>query len=116
MASSCNAAARWHHDGWDVLDAAASNNTRDEGNNNNDDDVDDNATNEDESDETKKKHAGRPMALYRALNMTELADKLPRTTLAMGDVVGGLTEEAAEDLGLPVGTLVVQVSFFIYYT
>jgi len=85
VASSCNAAVRWHHDGWEVLQ------------NNNEDGGDD-------GDE----HRGRPMKLYKALGMEDLAEKLPRRTLAMGDVVGGLTEEAACDLGLPVGTKVVQ--------
>lgn len=79
VASSCNAAVRWHHDGVDVLLA-------------------------DESDP----NLGRPMGLLEALGMEDLADKLPRTTLAMGDVVGGLTREAAEDLGLEEGVPVVQ--------
>lgn len=83
VASSCNAAVRWHHDGAEVLDR----------------------------DGRKKEHAGRPMGLYRALGISELADKLPDATLAMGDVVGGLSEAAANDLGLAEGTLVVQVSF-----
>lgn len=85
VASSCNAAVRWHHDGWEVLDA-----------------------NKDGGDEEQRQHAGRPMKLFRALDMTDLAEKLPKQTLAMGDVIGGLTDEAAEDLGLPVETLVVQ--------
>jgi len=79
VASGCNAAARWHHDGREALG-------QDEGNQN----------------------RGRPMGLYEALGMEDLAGKLPRRTLAMGDVVGGLTEEAAGDLGLPAGTKVVQ--------
>ena len=91
VASSCNAAVRWHHDGWEVLGASV-----------------------DESDEQegtrRKEHAGRPLRLYQALGIPELASKLPKTTLAMGDVVGGLSEAAAIDLGLPEGTLVVQVS------
>lgn len=82
VASSCNAAVRWHHDGWEVLDR----------------------------DGKKEEHAGRPMKLYKALGMTDLANKLPKTTLAIGDVVGGLSKAAAEDLALPEGTLVVQVS------
>ena len=82
VASSCNAAVRWHHDGVEVLNRDGHN----------------------------KEHAGRPMGLYKALGISELANKLPKTTLAMGDVVGGLSEAAAKDLGLPEGTLVVQVS------
>lgn len=77
VGSSCNAAVRWHHDGWEVLHG-------------------------------KKEHSGRPMGLYKALDIEELANKLPKKTLAMGDVVGGLTEEAANDLGLPKDTLVIQ--------
>jgi ribulose kinase len=81
VASSCNAAVRWHHDGWEVLGR-----------------------------DSKEEHAGRPLKLYKALGISELASKLPKTTLAMGDVVGGLSEVAAKDLGLPEGTLVIQVS------
>lgn len=81
VASSCNAAVRWHHDGWEVLE------------------------NEDNKDDVNR---GRPMKLYEALDMKDLANKLPKKTLPMGDVVGGLTERAAKDLGLPVGTKVVQ--------
>lgn len=87
VASSCNAAVRWHHDGWEVLDR----------------------------DGKREEHAGRPMGLYKALKMTDLANKLPKTTLAMGDVVGGLSKTAADDLGLPEGTLVVQVSTLCMY-
>ncbi|KAL7544515.1 hypothetical protein ACHAWF_007893 [Thalassiosira exigua] len=56
----------------------------------------------------KGKDAGRPTKLYDALDMEDLAEKLPRETLAMGDVVGGLTKQAAGELGLPEGTAVVQ--------
>eukprot|EP00804_Cyclotella_cryptica_P023945 CCRYP_010062-RA/>CCRYP_010062-RA protein AED:0.04 eAED:0.04 QI:117/1/1/1/1/0.8/5/1404/417 len=89
VASSCNAAVRWHHDGWEVLTGS---------------------TDELEGHEGRrtKEHAGRPLRLYQALGIPELASKLPKTTLAMGDVVGGLSEAAANDLGLPLGTLVVQ--------
>ena len=87
VASSCNAASRWHHDGWDVLK------------NNDDED---------------NMNTGRPIKLYRALDMEDLASKLPQKTLAMGDVIGGLTEEAALKLGLPVGTKVVQVKHILY--
>jgi len=86
VASSCNAAVRWHHDGWEVSEGGK----------------------EGDGKENDKLHAGRPMKLYRELKMEELAEKLPRKTLAMGEVIGGLTEKAASDLGLSVGTLVVQ--------
>ncbi len=82
VASGCNVAVRWHHDGWDAL----------EKNHSEDDD----------------EHKGRPMKLYEALNMRDLADKLPKKTLAMGDVIGPLTEQAAIDMNLPKETLVIQ--------
>ena len=91
VASSGNAAVRWHHDGWEVLQADG------------------------DSENEEERHRGRPMKLYQALDMEDLADKLPRKTLAMGDVVGGLTEDAAKELGLPVGTKVVQVRYLQYY-
>ena len=83
VASGCNVAARWHHDGWDVLEK-----------NHDSDDNDHNKV--------------RPMKLYEALGMKDLAAKLPKKTLAMGDVIGTLTEQAAIDLNLPKETLVVQ--------
>ena len=82
VASGCNVAARWHHDGWHALEK-----NRDSG-----------------DDDTK----GRPMKLYQALNMSDLAAKLPKETLAMGDVIGKLTKQTATDLNLPESTLVVQ--------
>ena len=85
VASGCNVAARWHHDGWDALE---------KNHNGSDDDDDDNK--------------GRPMKLYDALGMNDLAAKLPKQTLAMGDVIGTLSEQAASDLNLPKQTLVVQ--------
>jgi ribulose kinase len=82
VASGCNVAVRWHHDGWDSL----------EKNHGSHDD----------------KNKGRPVKLYEALGMNDLAAKLPQRTLAMGDVIGTLTEQAASDLNLPKQTLVVQ--------
>jgi ribulose kinase len=81
VASGCNAASRWHHDGWDALEK-----------------------NRDGNDDEQ----GRPMKLYEALDMKDLAAKLPKSTLAMGDVIGTLSEQAASDLNLPKETLVVQ--------
>ena len=83
VASGCNVASRWHHDGWDALE-------KNHGS--------------DDNDENK----GRPMKLYEALGMKDLAEKLPKKTLAMGDVIGTLSKEAARDLNLPKDTLVVQ--------
>lgn len=82
VASGCNVAVRWHHDGWDALEK-----------------------NHGSGDDENK---GRPMKLYDALGMKDLAAKLPEKTLAMGDVIGTLTEQAASDLNLPKQTLVVQ--------
>jgi ribulose kinase len=90
VASGCNAAARWHHDGWEAVRGD------DDGGDGGDDGGDDGSS------------RGRPMGLYRALGMEDLAEKLPKVTLAMGDVVGGLADSASRDLGLPPGTPVVQ--------
>jgi ribulose kinase len=80
VASACNAAARWHWDG-----------------------------NECTKDASKTKpYPGRPISLYKKLNIPELADKLPAKCLSMGDLVGTLTKEAAEHLGLNEGTIVAQ--------
>jgi ribulose kinase len=53
-------------------------------------------------------HDGRPMSLYKKIGLSELADKLPSTCLPMGSIVGNLTSEAAEHLGLSEGIPVVQ--------
>lgn len=78
-ASSCNAAARWHWDGEESVLA-------------------------DDSDP----YRGRPMSLYQKLDMDELANKLPSKCLDMGALVGRLTKQAAQDLGLTEGLLVAQ--------
>lgn len=77
-ASSCNAAARWHWDGEECIK------------------------------ESNKNEPGRPTSLYRKLGMPELAEKLPNKCLPMGSLVGKLTKEAAEHLGLDQSTPVVQ--------
>ena len=50
---------------------------------------------------------GYPVDFYNTIGLEDLIDKLPKRVLAMGEYVGGLTEKAAEDLGLipgiPVG-------------
>ena len=80
VASSCNAASRWHWDGEECL-----------------------------RESTKADpYPGRPMTLYNKLDMPELAEKLPRKCLPMGSVIGGLTPEAAAHLGLPAGLPVTQ--------
>lgn len=80
VASSCNAASRWHWDGEECLKEST--------------DAD--------------PYPGRPMSLYKKLGMPELADKLPKKCLPMGSVIGGLTPEAAEHLDLPSGLPVTQ--------
>jgi len=84
VASSCNAAVRWHWDGEECLREV---------------------TNDDNDEE---RYPGRPLSMYRALGMPELVEKLPHKCLPMGSLVGGLTSEAANDLGLPEGLPVVQ--------
>lgn len=79
-ASSCNAAARWHWDGEECVKEST--------------DVD--------------PFPGRPLSLYQKLGIPELASKLPKTCLPMGTLIGGLTEDAATHLNLPVGLPVVQ--------
>jgi len=79
-ASSCNAAARWHWDGEECIKAS----------------------------DDANKYPGRPLSLYKKLGMPELADKLPKTCLPMGSLVGKLQKEAAEHLGLDEGTPVAQ--------
>jgi len=51
---------------------------------------------------------GKPLDLYNQLGIPELGDKLPQDCLAMGTLVGGLTQEAAQHLGLPVDLPVLQ--------
>lgn len=86
VASACNAATRWHWDG----NAALS----------------DGDGQEDVS--SPASYPGRPLSLYRAAGMPELARLLPPACAAMGTVIGGLTDEAAAHLNLPVGLPVVQ--------
>ena len=52
--------------------------------------------------------AGAPNTLLAALRMESLAEKWPKTMLAPGEVVGGLTPQAAAELGLRPDTPVVQ--------
>lgn len=51
---------------------------------------------------------GRPLSLYQKLGIPELASKLPLQCLPMGAVIGELTPDASEALGLPCGIPVVQ--------
>jgi len=53
-------------------------------------------------------HGGAPVSLLKALGLDALLDKWPRTIVAPGDVIGGLTAAAAAHLGLPHDLPVVQ--------
>jgi ribulose-phosphate 3-epimerase len=83
VASSCNAATRWHWDGVECLSTASN-----------------------------LQHwtqlPGRPHSMYTTLGIPELAAKLPQECLSMGKVIGGLVLEASKHLDLPEGLPVVQ--------
>jgi len=82
IASSCNAAARWHWDGTRCIQDGVA---------------------------TGEEFPGRPLSLYEKLGIPELAEKLPRHCVPMGTLIGsGLTKEASGHLGLPEGLPVVQ--------
>ncbi len=51
---------------------------------------------------------GWPESLCEALEAPDLLDKLPQNVLDMGEVVGGLSKKAAEELGLKADTPVAQ--------
>ena len=51
---------------------------------------------------------GFPDSLLQKLELVELREKWPDEIIAAGDIVGGLTGEAASHLGLPVDTPVAQ--------
>lgn len=80
VACGCNVAARWHCDG-----AAAVSTVGDDGS-----------------------FAGRPLSLLAKIGLSDLAEKWPRECIGMGELIGGLTAEAAKHLGLPLGLPVAQ--------
>ena len=47
---------------------------------------------------------GYPVDFYEKIGLEDLAQKLPQRVLPMGEFVGGLTAEAAEEMGLKEGT------------
>lgn len=51
---------------------------------------------------------GFQASLLEAANLSELLERFPKEVLPMGEVIGGLTGEAAADLGLPAGLPVAQ--------
>ncbi len=53
-------------------------------------------------------HGGFPSSLYGAIGLEDLLDKFPQRILAMGEVAGQLTPQAAEELGLLAGTPVAE--------
>ncbi|MGH3145730.1 MAG: FGGY family carbohydrate kinase, partial [Rubrobacter sp.] len=50
-----------------------------------------------------RNEGGFPESLYGALGLDDLLGKFPQQVLDMGEVVGGLRKEVAEELGLPAG-------------
>ncbi len=53
-------------------------------------------------------NGGFPLSLYRAVGLEDLLEKFPQKILDMGTVVGGLTSQVAEELGLLPGIPVVE--------
>ncbi len=51
---------------------------------------------------------GFPESLYEAAGLADLIGKFPDKVLDLGEVVGGLRKEAAEELGLKAGTPVAE--------
>ena len=49
-----------------------------------------------------------PGSMLEKLGLADLAEKWPEEVIRLGEVIGGLTKEAAEHLGLPGGLQVVQ--------
>jgi FGGY-family pentulose kinase len=56
----------------------------------------------------RSREGGYARSLVESLGIPELAGKWPADVLPLGEVVGGLTPEAAEHFGLPVGLPVAQ--------
>ena len=54
------------------------------------------------------RNGGYQESLLRRIELEDLLAKWPRDVLALGDVIGGLTAEAAEHLDLPDNTTVAQ--------
>lgn len=65
--------------------------------------------------EVHEEDDGRPLSLLRAIGLSDLADKWPyakpEDMVPVGSVVGGLSAEAASQLGLPAGLPVAQVGY-----
>ena len=102
-ASGCNVAARWH---WDASDACYSthhhikppNSVNSNNNNNNNNNI--NKPNID--------HCGRPVSLLQKINLLDILYKWPQDCISMGEMVGELSEAAAQHLGLKPGIKCIQ--------
>jgi FGGY-family pentulose kinase len=57
---------------------------------------------------------GWPESLYGTVGVDDAMEKFPPTVLDLGSVVGGLRREAAEELGLRIGTPVAQGALDAY--
>ncbi len=57
---------------------------------------------------------GWPESLLEAVGFEDFLEKFPKDVLNLGEVVGGLTKEAADDLGLREGTPVAQGAIDAY--
>jgi FGGY-family pentulose kinase len=53
-------------------------------------------------------NGGFPTSFYQAIELEDLLDKFPQKILEMGTVVGGLSSQVAEELGLLPGTPVAE--------
>ena len=62
----------------------------------------------DNTDEKINTKSNVPLSLLAKLELADLAEKWPGEVIRLGEVIGGLTTEAAEHLDLPVGLQVVQ--------
>ena len=78
VASGCNVAARWHFNAEEACSAE------------------------------KGSLAGRPVSLLKAIGLEDILHKWPQECIGMGELIGGLTGDAAAHLGLPSGLKVVQ--------
>lgn len=57
---------------------------------------------------------GYPESLYTKVGIEDVLDKFPPSVMDLGEVVGGLRREAAEELGLQAGTPVAQGALDAY--
>ena len=81
--SACNVATRWH---WNAAEATVGSTHSN----------------------YHAEYPGRPLSMYQKIGLVDLPQKLPRSCLSMGQMVGYLTQQAAVDLGLPVNLPVIQ--------